>query len=197
MVEDVIIGTHNSMSYADTEKWWMTIGDWIAGKCQSKHIKEQIDKYGCIDLRVFFDIDLKEGLKSPIEYVKFGHGKAVYKPDMSLKEILEYANTTHPGLYVRFIYEKGDDDILFKQLCKYIESTYKNLKFTGGYKKDGWKRLYTFKTDVPESDIHQWVSSMASDAKLYEKACPRLYASRMNKTNLTKVYHKINLFDFI
>ena len=34
-------------------------------------------------------------------------------------------------------------------------------------------------------------------AKWYEKACPWLYAKRMNKENLTKMQYLTNLFDFI
>ena len=83
------------------------------------------------------------------------------------------------------------------QAVKHLENEYKRLgvTFLGGYRKSDWKQLYDFGTnDIP---IHQWVGSMADDARWYERFMPRLYAKRMNKHNLKNAKTGINLYDFI
>lgn len=104
-------------------------------------------------------------------------------------------------MYVRLILEKYESDEecdCFVRSCKSLERLeYPNIKLFGGNRKGDWKKLYTFKGNIPDALNNQFVSSMMPDARWYEKICPYLYAKRMNKVNKGKMKEIINLFDFV
>lgn len=188
-----LIGTHDSFTYLPIKQWYLKPFSFIA-KCQNKDIYEQIRRYNCIDVRIYFGSDCKW---------HFAHGLVNYKSDDAIEILHNLLIQINKTFYVRLILEKVEDEDCifcifdkFQTVCKELETAYPNIKFFGGnYKKD-WTKIYDFKT-LFDSDVNQFISSMAYDARWYEKICPYLYAKRMNKVNFKKCDKPINLFDFI
>lgn len=190
-----IIGTHNSMTYLRPQKWygWFIIP---FARCQRKTIEEQWhDGARCFDLRIRFT---KQG--EPY----FAHGlyecTHEVKPIDVLVQLDRLILRYNQPAFVRLILEDPDKQnhnvFYFKQFCQEWSKN-KLIRLFGGNRKGDWKKLYTFKDDVPDSLNNQWVSSMAEDARWYEKFLPFAYAWRCNKRNKENVKPKFNLFDFI
>lgn len=190
-----IIGTHNSMTYLPPEHWY----GWFMtpfARCQRKTIEEQwYDGARCFDLRIRFT---KQG--EPY----FAHGlyecTHEVKPIDVLVQLDRLILRYNQPAFVRLILEDPDKQnhnvFYFKQFCQEWSKN-KLIRLFGGNRKGDWKKLYTFKDDVPDSLNNQWVSSMAEDARWYEKFLPFAYAWRCNKRNKENVKPKFNLFDFI
>ena len=177
------IASHNTMSYLPPKHWWLYPFRFIA-RCQSKTIQEQYEKYGikCFDLRVCFD---ESG--NP----HFAHGLITYKGNVY--QVLNYLNSLKDDIKVRLILEKGLSFVLFYNLCRFFERSYKNITFFEGVAKDGWVRICSFQYQ-PTYD--QKVSSMTG--KKWDDWCPWLYAKLMNKKNVQKGTDKNFLFmDFV
>lgn len=191
-----IIGTHNSMTFLPPEHWY----GWFMtpfARCQNKTIEEQwYDGARCFDLRVKFD---RRGNSH------FAHGlydcSNYFSPDDAIRKIEQLRYYSKEDVYVRLILEDSKAENYqakyFRRACECTEEVFKFIHFFGGNRKGDWKKLYTFKDDVPDSLNNQWVSSMAEDARWYEKFLPFAYAWRCNKRNKENVKPKFNLFDFI
>lgn len=196
MNEQIVYGSHNTMTYLPIKNWWMFPGLLIA-RCQNHNIEEQFKKGARVfDLRIYFNTKSKQW--------EFAHGLIDFKSKETLYwvvwRIAQLKKTTQDDVYVRIILEKWTSESqcrYFSDVCAAYELKYPKLKFIGGNRKGDWKKLYTFKTDVPDNLNNQWVSSMAEDARWYEKAFPFLYAHRMNKKNKLRMKEKLNLFDFV
>jgi hypothetical protein len=188
-----MIGAHNTLSYLSPTHSWMKIFNFIS-KCQ-KHNLDELIKLGvrCFDIRVWFD-----------EFngsVRFAHGVMDYGNDSNkLFNILDEISEKVNDPYVRIILEKKYNEhskYLFKILCEKLPEQYPKITFYGGNYKTTWEQIHSFNNNL-ESQTDQYVGSMASDARWYEKFIPIFYAKRMNKKNLEKIDNtKINLFDFI
>ena len=184
----VIIGTHNSMSFLKPKHWWMRPINWMFAQCQSSDYSDRLIK--CVDIRIYWD--KKVGWS-------FAHGLVSYEFDNIYCGFFTTIQTLYNSgvRYFRMTLERDGNEDGFINLCKLLENDYKRLgaTFIGGYRKSDWKQLYDFGTnDIP---IHQWVGSMAEDARWYERFIPRLYAKRMNKHNLKNAKTGINLYDFL
>lgn len=197
-----IIGTHNSMTFLRPAKWygWFMIP---FARCQRKTIEQQWnDGARCFDLRIRFT---KQG--EPY----FAHGLYECTHEVQPIDVLVQLDRLmiryNQPAFVRLILEdpnkQNHNVFYFKQFC-YAWETHeackidnKVLHFFGGNRKGDWKKLYTFKGDVPDSLNNQWVSSMMEDARWYEKFLPFAYARRCNKRNEGNVKPKFNLFDFL
>ena len=178
-----IIGSHNSMSYLPPMNKWLKPINWLFAKCQNDLFMTGI--VGCVDLRVYYNKEYDKWM--------FAHGLIAYDR-LTLTAYLNILLSKH-NKYVRIILERDGYEDEFIKLCDDLVKKYPNVTFLGGYRKSDWKHLYDFKdSNIP---IHQWVGSMAEDARWYEKICPWLYAKRMNKVNKDKLIKGINLFDFI
>lgn len=196
MNEQIVYGSHNTMTYLPIKNWWLFPGLLIA-RCQNHNIEEQFKNGARVfDLRIYFDTKSMRW--------EFAHGLINFKSKKSVTEIIrdirQLKETTQDDVYVRLILEKWTSILEchnFSNKCMFYERTCPELKFIGGNRKGDWKKFYTFKTDVPDNLNNQWVSSMAEDARWYEKAFPFLYARRMNKKNKIKMKEKLNLFDFV
>lgn len=222
-MKEKLIGTHDSMSFLPPKNPLMYLGGLLVARCQSKNLEEQT-KAGAqvFDLRVYYD---KKGKKVKcnaksfnyiIDHWRFAHGACKFR-GMTLFEALDrlvnIADDTNQRIYVRIIYERGNNQLEFIETCQLIEKTFHEgtngkLVFFGGNQKSDWKQLYKFnniycteyaKEYMGFSDLYnnQWVSSMAEDARWYEKAIPYLYAKRMNEKNLSKTKFLTNLYDFL
>lgn len=196
MNEQIVYGSHNTMTYLPIKNWWMFPGLFIA-RCQNHDILEQFNQGARVfDLRIYFNIKSKQW--------EFAHGLINFKSHDDIHKVVcyihKFTKLTNQDIYVRLILEKWSSESecrQFAKMCKTFEISYPELKFIGGNRKGDWKKLYTFKTDIPDSLNNQWVSSMAEDARWYEKAFPFLYALRMNKKNRLRMKEKLNLFDFV
>lgn len=196
MNEQIVYGSHNTMTYLPIKNWWLFPGLLIA-RCQNHNIEEQFKNGARVfDLRIYFNTKSKQW--------EFAHGLINFKSKETLYWVVwrlaQLKKNTQDDVYVRIILEKWTSESqcrYFSEVCAAYELKYPKLKFIGGNRKGDWKKLYTFKTDVPDNLNNQWVSSMAGDARWYEKAFPFLYARRMNKKNKIKMKEKLNLFDFI
>lgn len=196
MNEQIVYGSHNTMTYLPIKNWWLFPGLLIA-RCQNHNIEEQFKNGARVfDLRIYFNTKSKQW--------EFAHGLIDFKSKETLYWVVwrlaQLKKTTQDDVYVRIILEKWTSESqcrYFSDVCAAYELKYPKLKFIGGNRKGDWKKLYTFKTDVPDNLNNQWVSSMAEDARWYEKAFPFLYARRMNKKNKIKMKEKLNLFDFV
>ena len=200
-MKDILIGSHNSMTYLSIEcnKWYLKPFMWIGNKlfaqCQNKNIYQQVfmSRARVFDLRIY---------RGPRGW-NFAHGLINYHYDCNLIRILNILAGYNFPIYVRIILErcKNEEDVYnFQKLCTMLENNdkYKSITFFGGNRKNDWKKLYQFKNEeFTDDNNNQWVSSMAKDARWYEKICPWLYAKRMNKVNKSKVAKGTNLFDFI
>lgn len=198
-IDKPIIGTHNSMTFLRPAKWygWFMIP---FARCQSDGLKEQWYAGARVfDLRIYFDNQSEEW--------EFAHGLMnLQKEETFSKLVRRLSNTAleaKEDVYIRIILEKWEllsQCNYFAETCKALENLYENnpyIHFFGGNRKGDWKKLYTFKGDTPDSLNNQWVSSMAEDARWYEKFLPFAYARRCNKKNKENVKPKFNLFDFI
>ena len=198
-MENVLIGSHNTMTYLPIEcKWYLKPFMWVGNKlfaqCQNHNIYYQIfsRQVRVFDLRVYL---------GPNNQWNFAHGLAKYQTDYNLDRILRILSLYNFPIYVRILLEKcksEEECDEFAKMCENIEQTYPNITFFGGNRKGDWKKLYQFKDkSFTDDNNNQWVSSMAPDARWYEKVCPRLYAMRKNKTNKQKAKELTNLYDFI
>lgn len=196
MNEQIVYGSHNTMTYLPIKNWWLFPGLLIA-RCQKRDYIEQFNRGARVfDLRVYYNTKTHRW--------EFAHGLIDFKSKDTLSLVVcrlaQLKKTTQDDVYVRIILEKWTSESqcrYFSDVCAAYELKYPKLKFIGGNRKGDWNKLYTFKTDVPDSLNNQWVSSMAEDARWYEKAFPFLYARRMNKKNKIKMKEKLNLFDFV
>ena len=189
---EIIIGTHNSMSFLKPKHLCLKPFNWLFAKCQNDPFSN-LRKYTilrdivkCVDLRIYWN--------EKNESWHFAHG-LIHYGELNLISFIEELIKNNIE-YIRIILERDGGEDLFFTACKNIEMKYgKNITFLGGYRKSDWKQIYDFGTNnIP---IHQWVGSMADDARWYERFIPRLYAKRMNKHNLRNAKTGINLYDFI
>ena len=200
--KEKVFGSHNTMTYLKPSNWLLYLGHLIMAKCQSKTWEEQISAGArVLDIRVLPEYDKYNNLTW-----RYGHGLVKFSkaksPNIYLiaRTLNNKAKLTHQDYYMRIILEKwkSETDVEnFVMLCKSLEQAFTNVKFLGGNRKGDWRKCYTFSSDITDSNVNQPVSSMAEDARWYEKACPWLYAKRMNKANKDKMINGINLFDFI
>ena len=198
-MENVLIGSHNTMTYLPIEcKWYLKPFMWVGNKlfaqCQNHNIYYQIfsRQVRVFDLRVYL---------GPNNQWNFAHGLAKYQTDYNLDRILRILSLYNFPIYVRILLEKYKNEEEcdeFAKMCENIEQTYPNITFFGGNRKGDWKKLYQFKDkSFTDDNNNQWVSSMTPDARWYEKVCPRLYAMRKNKSNKQKAKELTNLYDFV
>ena len=185
-----IIGTHNTMSYLPPKHWWQKPINYLFGQCQSTFISYG---YNFRKQTKAVDIRLVWNKKHGWEYA---HGLVKYRCDISVPALID--SMLWLGVeYFRLILERDGGEEEFQCLCRHLSHKYNkcDVTFIGGYRKSDWEQLYDFGTnDIP---IHQWVGSMADDARWYERFIPRLYAKRMNRKNMENLKEGINLFDFI
>lgn len=170
------LASHDSMTYLQPKQWYLYPFRFMA-RCQSKSIEEQYEKYGIryFDLRVRYT-DLGE--------IEFAHGLMSFKGDV--RKVLDYLNSFNEEVWVRFLLEITDNDLVvfqeenFIRDCEMFELLFPNLKFHNGRRKFDWKVVYKFKNEEPTLD--QKVSSMTW--KIFDDWCPWFYAKLMNKKNL-------------
>lgn len=189
-----IIGTHNSMTYLRPRHWygWLMIP---FARCQRKSVYQQFwDGARCFDLRIRFDYDCND---------YFAHGLFALDPEEEfpynvLRQLDCLHHETGEKIYVRLILEdpkqKLHNEVFFKRYINDALKRYPELVFFGGNRKGDWKQIYDF--DYKPS-LTQYVSSMADDARWYERILPFAYALRKNKENKKHPIGDIAIYDFL
>ena len=183
----MVIGTHNTMTFLKPKFFLFKYTSWF-WRCQKKTLREQWEKgVCCFDLRVNFE---KDG--TPY----FAHGIVKLKGDVyqyieQLKQL-----SSRNILYVRLVCEdlrgKEQSQEYFIKFCKYVETYLSDAIVFEGRLKKGWKLLYDFDHNF---NLNQYVGSMASNARWYERFIPILYAKRLNQQMLPQ--EDITIYDFI
>lgn len=201
----MIIGSHNSLSYAKTKKWYMKPFVWMA-RCQKADLYDQFYKYNVryFDIRIDFK---KDGTMS------FAHGAAdwdLYSYEV-FSDLSRFARITEEPVYVRIVLENNfkSADQLFKdkffiKTCDQLQQLYPDLIFVGGRRKYDWEKLYDFKTEEPSLDdkysstTHPFGGNKNSIFAKIDDLWPWLYAKLHNKKNYKKGTNKDVLFlDFV
>ena len=176
------LGSHNTMTYLTPKNWLLRLISFTA-KCQSKTIREQIEKYGVelVDLRFRFN---KKGK------VSFAHGMMEYKGDLDfIHSVLEYLNSFEK-FPVRVLLENKDEYAkeYFKEWCKTIEGKYTNIRFFCGRNKWTWEQLYKFNSVEPSVEDKYSSNNTNEPGKpitgtYLDDLCPIWYAKTNNKDN--------------
>ena len=175
------IGSHNSMSYAKSKKWYMNPFRFIA-RCQAVSIKTQYEKYGVrlFDMRIKFNKDGE---------AMFAHGAMEYNEP--IQPIFEYLNTVPEPVDCRILLENNPDECedFFIQWCQKARRTYKNIKFFGGRNKYTWKEVYKFAYQGPSfldkySSYNTEESGKPITGTYLDDWFPFLYAWRHNRENI-------------
>ena len=185
----MVLGSHNTLSYLTPSKWYKRPFKWMA-KCQNKSYDWQYDNgVRLFDLRVRFS-DWHELIVC--------HGNMEYKfTQYNLKQFLRYLNRKK-DCYLRVIYEVNNNkDILknikeywFKDFCRNVEDTYKDVVFFGGNRKYDWKQIFKFLTEEKAPKLIDRYSSTTSLFKsnnrflrIIDDLWPWLYAKLNNSKN--------------
>lgn len=115
------------------------------------------------------------------------HGIVTFKGDMFY--YLNYLNQ-YKDTYIRIWLEEDKNYSKFINFCKYIENTYKNIKFFGGQSKyNQTKQLYDFHNVIPPI-----IECYQSRYKL--GWYPYLYAKKNNAQNKKKYKDQNLMLDF-
>lgn len=187
------IGTHNSMSYLPIEKWWQKPLRLFV-RCQKQTLFRQIASGVSV-----FDIRVRYASEKVQPWV-YCHGCVDFKLGVSPYSLCQILVGTRPtGVVVRLLLEKFDSSMeirKFRDLCENLEQSFSGLCFIGGKTKHGWQSVYEFKGNklYGDVDIYQPVSSMAEDARFYEKILPIAYHKRVGHK---PEQNKITLYDFV
>lgn len=170
------LASHNSLSYYPP-KWWVIPFNWMA-RCQSLTIEKQYER----GVRLF---DIRIKIVNNKKYS--GHGVATYKVDFdSIFGFLDNKGDCS----VRIILESGNETS-FRVYVEYLMKKYRNIEYTGGQRKQDWKKL----VNLPEADINHfyWLHK-----KWWMIPFPALYAKRHNRDNQRYLNKTTwSMFDFI
>lgn len=191
-----MVGAHNSFTYLKPSGLLSKMLN-VFARCQTVDLIEQSWYGDCLDVRIKFNKKGKACIK---------HGLVTYKPT----QFWENLPTTFPNSikYIRVIHETSNSDSVadsrFIEYCLRLQKYHPHVTFLGGNRKHDWKQLITFDNgNRPIPKLVQLVSSMAEDARWYEKICPILYTNRTLKKHKAKLNeyrmdrNTIYLLDFI
>ena len=195
-----ILGSHNSMTYLESNNIFMNIFK-FCWRCQTSDIDTQLLKgVRCFDIRIRLENN---------NWV-FAHGKSILKTitqngynglDGLLNHLNKYAVSTSSKIYIRLILEESKENLKQeKAFIKKVKEIYNkyipNLIFFEFTRKFDWKVLID--TGVYIKEPEQFVGSMKS---WYGKIWPWLYW-KINNNKDKKTFEKLGesdiaLFDFI
>ena len=194
----MILGSHNSWSFLKVKEWYFKPFFWVA-KCQNKTIAEQYK----LGVR-YFDLRLRYNHKTGD--FEPAHGLVTFKVEKvthwfirNLQSLNYCAHTKGEKIYVRVLLETKSPDETekkkFTELCEMLESTFKDITFTGGFMCRQWRNyLYHFSTNKPTLDDKY---SSVIPPKI-RGIFPWLYAVTNNRKNIEKGTDKEVLFiDFV
>ncbi|MGN0223644.1 MAG: hypothetical protein ACI4AM_06425 [Muribaculaceae bacterium] len=201
---------HNALSAYHPRHWWMRPFNFIA-RCQALDpilltrwiLLNNHDV--CFDLRFFYS-------STTICPEQPAHGSMIYRWPLgeSFDDIISHLSEIADDfpehqIYIRIILERPGFESAFTRECQCLERFFEsnpNVTLFGGVRKKDWKQLHHFASDDNiEARLVQHVSSMASDARWYERFIPTLYARRKaddHQRIITQANDdKIHAFDFL
>lgn len=190
----MILGSHNSLSFAKPTKWWMRPLHFVA-KCQSKNIEQQL----ALGVRYFdFRVRLNEhGIFKP------AHGSMIfdYEIKKALDKLENFSCDSFEKIFVRIILEyngeqKNQEDIddAFKEYCNDLMNSYSAIVFVGGHRKYDWEVLYKFSDHEPQTcDLYSSTTSPFGKRTntwldKIDDWWPWLYARLHNKKNIKRYF---------
>lgn len=193
----MIIGSHNSLTYAKPKHWWGYLAIPFA-RCQNINLVNQY-KHGirCFDIRVRPSNDS--------DYLEFGHGIMSISETLinDINKVYSMSISDKEKVYIRLILEdiysdknKEKNEQWFIDFALSFENNYPFFIFFEGRRKSDWKKLVNFKSGY-EPRLEQNVSSISETARWYEKLIPWFYAKRTNDTFKPDKNSDIILYDFI
>lgn len=183
----MVLGSHNSWSYAKPTKWWMKFIRFTA-KCQRKNIQEQYNlgaRYFDLRLRgddivhgaVVFNIT-KQQLFEDLQWLN-DKGDVIVRILLDTRNANEYTT----GLVKQFVED-----------CRYLEQAYPNIQFDCGRNLYNWNVEYDFHHEASTDDLYASVAL----PKLVDDWLPILYAKFHNKANIQRGTNKdVLLIDFV
>lgn len=201
---------HNALSAYQPRHWWMRPFRFIA-RCQSFDpillsrwvLLNNFDL--CFDLRFFYSNSLW-----PPEQPAHGSMAFRWPSGETFDDIIQQLATAADDfpehhVYIRVVLERPGLESAFTRECLALEKFFEsnpNVSLFGGVRKSDWKQLYHFASDDNiEARLVQHVSSMASDARWYERFFPSLYARRKAVDHICIIKEtnddKIHAFDFL
>ena len=167
------LASHDSMSHARPEKWWMRPFHFIA-RCQSRGIAEQY----AAGARMF---DLR--VKWTSRGWRFAHGYMTFRGDVN--ETLRQLDGMPEPVYVRIILEynrkpKDIEEITSRFMRDFGEkrTEYPNITFFEYRRKYDWEQVFSDE-GMPAPEIYQAVSSMTW--RVWDDWFPALYARAHNR----------------
>lgn len=193
------IGSHDTMSYAKPESWWMRPFHFMC-KCQSLNIYDQYKE----GVRLF-DMRVKWDKKQ--HCWKFAHGLAMFKTE-PVEEIFSWLNQQDGHVLIRLVLEynkpiKNMSEIeqKFKESCQEWVNKFSNISWFEFVRKYDWKKLFTHENE-PRVDIYQATSSttclFSTKWSWLDDWFPWLYAKLQNHDNIVQgTHHEYMLLDFI
>lgn len=197
----MILGSHDTMSYLPPKHRWMIPFRFMA-QCQRENYAEQYkDGARYFDLRIYFDKDgavlFKHGL------MKFKHSFML--PTSMLMHLDSIGRCTVrlilelDTLEMKFMSKKSIEfqEKMFKNYCKDVENTFRNITFNGGRRKGGWEVLYKFKTpDAPLMDMYSSMQGSKING-LWPWRWAKKYNQKIYNNNIYSDKPGFLLMDFI
>lgn len=205
----MILGSHNSMTYLPSKKWWMWFFRFMAC-CQGRDFKKQYE----LGVRFFdFRLIFKYG-KKYLDEPMFCHGQMVFDDKVGINDVLTWLNE-QGGVYVRLIFERGDDlsKDYFVNWCSKVEEKYPEIKFVDFRDKKSWKNLHPSKNNYPctlldkyascnQTGVNKWKGILRSknwSGLLIDDLWPWIYSKLNNRKNYLKYKNEdvILMLDFV
>lgn len=180
------IGSHNSWSFKKVKQWWLRPFTWVA-RCQKHNLQLQyMDGARCFDLRLRYNEEKK--------IWETAHGLATFVGGEDWKEDLKEMNvflSNKNPVCCRVLLEDTifnqsiAQDYAFYDVCKWLEETFPNIKFFGGWPtRRRWRQnIYNFQHKEPTL-YDMYSSSCLANAK--NKIWPWLYARKHNHENIER-----------
>lgn len=189
----MVIGSHNSWTYAEPRKWWMKLLAFTA-KCQKLNIREQyLCGVRCFDLRIKINKD---------KQFTIAHGIIEYKYSFcELLNDLQYLDSKK-DTYVRVLHEVrsekeyNEESIeAFSNYCRILTLLFEDIKFWNGRNLYDNRKDFVFNTkDLNCDDKYASVDY----PKIIDDWWPWIYAYRNNKKIIKNGTDKdVLLIDFV
>lgn len=183
------LATHNSLTYLEPKCWLAKLFKFCY-QCQDRSIEQQLnDGVRYFDFRISFD---------KLRHLEVRHGLVTFNCDYTkFSEILRMMNRKR-NVNIRMVLErnvKETDETDFKIICKYIEDTFKNIRFCCGEDVRTKNTIYKFKNAYGPEVIEKY--SSVSGKKL-NGLYPKRWAKKNNK-NMIETYadsDKFLMLDF-
>lgn len=195
----MILGSHNSLTYLDSTKWWLN----MFYRCQDKTLKEQLrNGVRMIDIKVRFDhhSDLMVTNGKWESKMKWESKRFV---EWLLTTIRSYRTSPDEEIYINITLDT--DDVSYSQEMDFIMMSVQfrtqlgeneNIYLIGGKRRFDDEKVIIH---IPDVFIAFPVNTCSNQCRWYERWFPKMFARRNNELNrqLWKDQGCITAFDYI